>query len=359
MTRKRILSVGLVLFLLLVVGVTTVAAQTYLFRVERSSADIYITADGAARVEYSYTFVNDPSADPIDFVDVGMPTYSYSLSNVSADIDGAAITSIEESPYVKPGVALGLGAKKIAPGARGTVHVVVTGIEKMVYKTNKVPEVDEAYASFNFSPNSFGSDYVRGTTTMAVTLHLPPGMNTEEPRWFTPQSWPGDEQPVSGFDDDGGVFYRWEATNANSYTQYTFGGAFPARLVPSSALVSEPVVNVSSDALDSICPIAFCLGFFGFLGLVIYGSVTADRKRRMQYLPPKISLEGNGIKRGLTAVEAAILLEQPLDKILSMILFGLVKKGGARVVTKEPLKIEALPQPEFELTEYEIGRAHV
>jgi len=30
--------------------------------------------------------------------------------------------------------------------------------------------------------------------------------------------------------------------------------------------------------------------------------------------PPKISIEGHGIKRGLTAVEAAILMEEPLDR---------------------------------------------
>jgi hypothetical protein len=42
---------------------------------------------------------------------------------------------------------------------------------------------------------------------------------------------------------------------------------------------------------------------------------------------PKVSIEGHGIKRSLTAVEAAILLEQPMDKILTMILFGTIKKA--------------------------------
>jgi hypothetical protein len=223
----------------------------------------------------------------------------------------------------------------------------------MLYKTNKVENVQEPYTSFQFSPNSFGSEYARGSTNITVTIHLPPGMNPEEPRWFTPQSWPGVAEPVSGYDDQGGIFYRWQASNANSYTQYIFGGAFPARLVPETALVSEPVVNISSQTFDALCPFIFCAGFFGFIGLTIYGSITADRKRRMQYLPPKISLEGNGIKRGLTAVEAAILMEQPLDKILSMILFSVVKKGGAQVVSKDPLKIEKLPSPSFELYEYE------
>ncbi|MCA2003104.1 MAG: hypothetical protein LDL51_14685, partial [Chloroflexi bacterium] len=82
-------------------------------------------------------------------------------------------------------------------------------------------------------------------------------------------------------------------------------------------------------------------------------SAIQGRKRKMQYLPPKVSIEGHGIKRGLTAVESAILMEQPLDKVLTMILFGVVKKGAAKVVSRDPLKLEiASPLPE-NLHEYE------
>jgi len=73
----------------------------------------------------------------------------------------------------------------------------------------------------------------------------------------------------------------------------------------------------------------------------------------MQYLPPKMAIEGHGIKRGLTAVESAILLEQPMDKILTMILFATIKKGAAEVATKEPLALKMTqPAPEG-LQEYE------
>jgi hypothetical protein len=64
-------------------------------------------------------------------------------------------------------------------------------------------------------------------------------------------------------------------------------------------------------------------------------------------MPPKISVEGHGIKRGLTAVEAAIMMERPLDKVMTMILFGILKKGAARVTTREPLALEITdPLPE-------------
>ena len=65
-----------------------------------------------------------------------------------------------------------------------------------------------------------------------------------------------------------------------------------------------------------------------------------SRKRKLKYLPPKISIEGLGIKRGLTAIEAAILMEQPLDKVMTMILFGVLKKAAATVRTKDPLELE-------------------
>jgi hypothetical protein len=50
-----------------------------------------------------------------------------------------------------------------------------------------------------------------------------------------------------------------------------------------------------------------------------------------------------------------VLLEQPLDKILTMILFAVVKKGAATVQSKEPLKLEITsPLPEG-LYPYEAG----
>jgi hypothetical protein len=46
-------------------------------------------------------------------------------------------------------------------------------------------------------------------------------------------------------------------------------------------------------------------------------------------------------------VEAAILLEAPLNKVVTMILFGLLKKEAVRVVSDEPLRLEkADPLPE-------------
>ncbi len=67
-----------------------------------------------------------------------------------------------------------------------------------------------------------------------------------------------------------------------------------------------------------------------------------------------MSVAGKGIKRGLTAVEAGILLAEPLDKVLTMILFGLLKKQAVEVVSKDPMQIkptETLPEGLYEYEE--------
>jgi hypothetical protein len=360
MTRNRFI-VALFVLCFLAAAVRPVYALNLVFKVEKSTSDLYINSDGSATVEYTYVFVNDQSGDPIDAIDIGVPTNSFSLNQVKAEINSTPITDIENSPYVKPGIALNLHAKQIMPGARGTVHIIINNVRGMLFKTDKVDKATEPYASFQFSPNTFGSEFLRGSTDATITLHLPPGMVETEPRWYTPQKWGGDTTPTASIDDQGRVVYSWKYAQADSFSQYIFGGAFPSRLVPTSALLVESPIKSSSGSstiLELLCPWVMCLGFFGFIGVSLFGSVSAAKKRRLQYFPPKIAIEGNGIKRGLTAVEAAILLEQPLDKILSMILFSVVKKGAAQVIAKDPLKITRLETAKVELYDYETAFIH-
>ncbi len=339
------------LFLLLILNVNPVIAQTYRFQLRREVVNVYINSDGTLDLEYILDFVNDASADPIDFVDIGLPNENYDINKIQATINGQPIRNIERSPYVTYGVALGLDNNAIPPGKTGRVHVVIKGITGMLYEDTE--EGTEKYASFQLTPNYFGSEYVYGNTDLTLTIFLPPGLQPEEPRYYPPKNWPGIAEPESGFDDQGRVFYRWQSNKANGSTQYIFGAAFPARLVPESAIVTKPPFRLNI-SVDDICGAAFCLGFLGLIGLIIYGSIWGEKNRKLQYLPPKVSVAGHGIKRGLTAVEAAIVMEQPMDKILSMILFSTIKKGAATVRTRDPLEIDVVePFPE-NLQPYEI-----
>ena len=347
---RRSISASLAVLMVLFLIIQTVQAASYYFAVPQATADVYVNSDGTVTIDYLYVFENQPGASPIEYVDIGMPTTSYDLNSMSGTVNGQAVP-VENSTEVK-GIALNLGSLAILPGQRGEVRAHIPGIRRMLFKADaqKVNK-QEAYGSFQFEPNSFGSQYVTGKTDLTITLHLPAGMNQDEPIYFQPQNWPGQEQPTSGFDANGSVFYRWQSANADSSSQYIFGAAFPARLVPSGTLLTAtPTLNIN---LGNLFPLIFCLGFGGFMIFTIWASITGNSKRKLQYLPPRVSVEGNGIKRGLTAVEAAILMGQPMDKILTMILFSVIKKGAAEVVSQQPMQLK-VTQPLVEgLNSYE------
>ncbi len=341
MRNLRIFCILLVL-LMLAGSSYPVSAQDYFFAVEKELADVFVNEDGSISIEYSMDLVNQPGAHIIDYVDIGLPNNNYVLSSITADVNGVPITDITKSDYVDIGVALGLGANAIQPGQKGTVHVFVATVNKSLYPSDV--KTSEPYASLEFSPSYFGSQYVTGNTDMTVTLYLPVGLKSDEPKYHIPKNWPGSDKPESGFDNVGGIYYRWHAANANAYTKYTFGASFPSRNLPESQIVKPPAISIDTSA---ICPALICLGFLGFFVLTIYSATIGAKKRKLKYLPPKISVEGHGIKRGLTAVEAAILMEQPMDKVLTMILFSVLKKEAAEVINRDPLEIKAVdPLPE-------------
>ncbi len=349
MIRKLKLFSVLLILLMLAGNSGVVHAQDYFFAVEKQTMDVFVNEDGSLSIEYYFDLVNQPGASPIDIIDIGLPNNNYVLNSITADLNGSPLTNIEKSDYIDIGIMIDLESQAIQPGKSGTLHVFVETINKSLYPSEV--EADENYASFEISPTWFGSQYVTGNTDLTVTLYLPIGLTEDEPRYHTPTYWPGEPTPVSGFDNMGGIYYQWNSPNANAYTQYTFGASFPARVVPESQIVKAPAITFDSDA---ICSGLVCLGIFGFFALTIYSATIGAKKRKLKYLPPKISVEGHGIKRGLTAVEAAILMEQPMDKVFMMILFSVLKKGAAEVINKDPLKIKVNePKPEG-LQPYEV-----
>lgn len=344
---KRILLFFLLAAIILFLPVSALA-QTYLFSVPTEIVNIYWNEDGTQSIDYVFTFSNAANASPIDYVDVGVPNSNYDLSSVIADVNGISVYDITKSPYVDPGIAVGLGQYAIQPGDVGNVHVYIDRVEKVLRKDSS----DNNYASAVFSPTWFDSSFVQGATNLTVIFHLPPGVLPDEPRWHeAPSGW--ESTPVTGFDNQGRITYTWNNLYASASTQYKFGASFPKTYVPASAISSPSIFEILGISEDDAIGFGCCC-FFGILiigiPILIYIS---NRQRKMQYLPPKVSIEGHGIKRGLTAIESAILLEEPLDKVLTMILFAIIKKGAAKVITRDPLQLEAItPQPEG-MHEYE------
>jgi hypothetical protein len=179
-----------------------------------------------------------------------------------------------------------------------------------------------------------------------VRFHLPPGIQPDEPRWHkSPSGFP--EQPVTYNDEEGRVVYEWNNPSASPSQEYRFGASFPRTYVDENVIQQSPswLSTVVTAVIGFLCsPVVLVIGFVVF---IIFISSRANARRRMKYLPPTMQVEGVGIKRGLTAIEAAIVLETPLNKVLTMLLFSLMKKGALTVLDDNPLKVEAnQPVPE-------------
>lgn len=340
------------------------SAQTYSFSLSTYEVEAYLEKDGSLTLRYYMVFENDTFADPIDFVDLGLPYAKYSLKNISGTVDGQTISKIGSSAYVH-GAELALQDLAIKPGQSGTVIATVTGITGVLFPYDQGDRQD--YANFRFSPNTFGAEFDQSTATKyRLTIVLPPGVGVNDGVYFRPSGWPGSDTPEASTTQDGRVYYSWYSEKANVHSNYNFGVAFPASVVPASAISSKDKYTQqeqkpsSGSGGFSIDPGAvFCCGgsliFIAFIVLSIVKGSKDQAKRKMAYMPPKISIEGQGIKRGLTAVEAGILMEEPLDKILTMIMFGLLKKEAITITQKEPLTIKASePLPEG-LYDYEKG----
>jgi hypothetical protein len=349
---KTRLFVITVVLLALLIPLSVAFAQNYSFSVPFERVDLYWETNGSLTIEYEIVFQN--SGDPLDVVDLGLPNENYSTSNIAATINGQPVDYMDyQSPYIDIGPAIYFSSHAIPAGQSGTFRARITNITEVLYTDNE----DETYASAVFIPNYFGSEFAFGNSDITVVYHLPSGVQPAEPKWHNADHPGFPETPSTGTDSQGRITYTWRNPNGSPSAEYLFGASFPKKYVTITDFQQQSAWDLFWAALgisaEAAIPLLFCCCFALFIGGLVWIGVVSDRKRRMQYLPPKISIEGHGIKRGLTAPEAGILLEQPMDKVLTMILFSAIKKGAAQVAKPDPLEVTVKSPMPADLREYE------
>jgi hypothetical protein len=63
--------------------------------------------------------------------------------------------------------------------------------------------------------------------------------------------------------------------------------------------------------------------------------------RKKEYLPPRITIEGLGIKRDLNIIEVLLLDQKPFQTIFSVLLEKAMENGAIEVISIKPLNINA------------------
>ncbi len=286
--RSRLLAttIGLVLASLLLLFPGGIAnAQEYRFSVDTESVWVYVQEDGSADIVYEVTYTCDPGAHPIDIADIGLPNDYYDLSTARATINGQSVSGIYKSEWLDTGVEIHLGSNTILPGQTGTMYLEINN-PHMVYQDSQ----DEEYASVRFYPHYYDSQNAHGTTYLQVTIYFPPGVQPDETRYH-------DTEFTEATVLDGRPVMTWIDEQARPDRQYQFGVSFPKKYV--RQVYAAPTVDLGSiiggiftTLFSTMLPLTICGGILIWIILgAIIGSARA-RRRRLDYMPPLLSVEG-------------------------------------------------------------------
>ncbi len=352
-------------------------AQSYRFEVTKMEMHVHVETDASVQIHYAIVFKNDPKGHAIDVVDVGLPHNQYDVHTMTASLDGHPVKKIRPSEYIAVGVECHLGATTIQPGqsARFEFECVMPDL---VYQDT----TDSNYASLQIRPTWFDSSSYRGTTHLAVGLHMLPGVNAQDLRFQEEdRRYSGLAQWGKGTKEHVVAYWEFEEFALSSKNP-KFSVSFPQRgmqrvVVKTNRqlflewLASARLVRFISAAALVVAYCTFYFRFAGGTGCVLFFSGLAgilllavvspgmhllcwpvvlcmlgvnewylQSRDPDSYLPAMATVEGGGIKRGLTAPQAAVLLEQPMGKVLTMVLFGLLKKNVLTMVASEPLEVK-------------------
>jgi len=347
------------------------ARAGYSFQVPQMEMEVFVEPDASVRIRYRITFANNPTGDTIDIVDIGTPSAEYELKTVQASCRGQPARLIRPSEYVKPGFEVHLGPGQIPPGQQGLFQTQFT-VRNLVFQDTTRSD----YASLRITPTWFGPQFVTGTTHLKLAVHLPPGIKPEE---VLHQGQNFSAKAV--FQDHVVVMWEWAATRLTQ--AHLVGVSFPKRVM--ERVIRQTAWDLLKHWYRQATGLRVFLGLlswtlFAFLyfrltgrtGVVVFvilsvvsliffenllglelaplpmvillfiGNRWLQRRLGRGYLPPIAQIEGGGIKRGLTAPEAACLLELPLGRVLGLVIFGLLKKGILRQVSDDPLVVDVV-----------------
>ncbi len=366
-SRRIVRALALLTLLILVMPVGRPAlAQSYSFGVPDLKMQVYVQPDASVKIVYDITFDNYGST--MDVVDIGMPHSNYKISTMSASINGVNLSDIRKSEFVDPGVEVHLGSQEIPRGSQGTLHFEFS-MPDLVFQDTTQKDL----ASLQITPTWWDSDFVRGTSNIQIAIYMLEGIQPDEMLY----------QDVAFANKalyQGRAVAVWQWAKGSATQAYRVGVSFPQRGM--TRVVKMSLIQLTNKWLKDNPTTHFLLGAFmvamfaflffrfsGGTGISVFVILTAGlvflfvfgpfltllaplalvpliilnegslKKKRKTYLLAIAQVEGGGIKRGLTAPESAVLLEMPLNKVLTLVIFGLLEKGVVEVTKDEPLTV--------------------
>lgn len=176
----------------------------------------------------------------------------------------------------------------------------------------------------------------------SVKYLLPGEVNTSEV--FTGTGGP----EYSGIGTENGrTIVYFNSSHLSNNEIYSTAVSFPDRYMAAGAVTKKNdnpggiyVGGNSDSGAGSFWDACGCLPGAIVPGIILLIIIISAATGRKQYSSPTVSMDGVGVNKDLDPVEAAMLLRADPRRILTMIMFGVLKKGNVKLISTEPLRLE-------------------
>lgn len=280
------------------------------YHIEKQWVKIWINKNGTIDLLYNVTLVCDSGA--ISWIRIGQPNEYYTVGNCT-DENGQPLINTKVVEDSEIGVKIFFKSKLDATiNPKGTV-ILLTRVDRMVWED----EWNPGNVGIVFIPTWW--PYYAEDSRIAVVL---PG-NVSQAEIKCSPNW------NNTFLEDGNRTVYWQKSYLAPYERFQIGVSFPKYYVNYwySKSIWEKIVEAVKPFFGPV---------FAFSMIAIFAAMVIKGRKKLSYADPRLSMEVLGVRKGLTAVEAAVLLDVEPRKILTMILFGLLRKNAVDVIETEP-----------------------
>ncbi len=325
MYKRATLIVQLLLLITTLAAISYVSSNVYAqelrYRILREYVTLTVESDATCILVYNLTIMVDSGAIR-RYVAVGMPNPYFIVIEAREVETGKEISYVEhrDGEY-----SVEMKVSSPIRAGESRTFILVVEVTNLVFKD----ETNPGNVGLQFIPSWFPVE----VEDLRLTIILPPGVGIGE--------FVNTPDYDNVFTIDGRVALYWERRGLGPNEKFGVGVSFPQEYL-SVEVPSSPAPSASEDEFIDIL-----FAVITILFIIIPVLYVAFRAKKSPYSPPRLMIEALGPRKGLYAPEAAWLIESEkkkpnVSKVLTMILYSLLKKGVVEIVSLSPLKLRKI-----------------
>ena len=313
LTRTFPLFIIVSVFIVAAANLTVANAQEIEYHLNHEWVKIWVNKDGTIDLLYDIEITCNQGV--IHYVNIGQPNGDFTIGEAK-DVEGHVLSASDVSSgnyyavrvYLQNPIYTGQSAR----------FTLLTNVGRMIWEDEDNP----GNVGMQFIPCWWNAD----VDNLRVAVVLPKGVTTENVK-CTPD-W---DNAYNDPEEDNKLVIYWERQNLSPNEKFSCGVSFPKEYV-------EHYETRGGWGID------WRIIGYTVLGILVVGTVSAGVVlRKKGYINPILRIETLGIRHGLTAVEASYLLGLSPTKIVTEILYSLLKKKAVWITASAPtLKLKIM-----------------